>query len=184
MNYGYNYTFRSRKVGAFDPLAINGLQLYLNKNTNVNTKIASDFTVGSGGASLNGGLFPDLVSQNLVSGQFWMKRDGISSTTTVLGCWNVLANMNWKVTLDTSFLRLWISENNTTSKSITTTLPSIATWSCVSFYINGTTGDYGIRLNGNAFATGTFTPSFVGAVNLRIGRESGSTTQSYEGGLV
>ena len=129
-----------------------------NAATSINDdKIAADF---DGTNYLDGASnYLDFSTFDVLSIQFWVKRQGVGAAPTMLGVWNNGANNTWRFRMNSSantFLEVSTDGSNSVTLSGGPITPFNA-WNCVSIYINKPTKEIGFSLNGGAFITKSFT---------------------------
>lgn len=162
-----------------------GLQLYLNKDLGVNSKLAASFT-GVGESFAGAGSY-DLSTRNVLSGSFWFNRRGTTKNEMILGCWNVLGTPGsdkvWKILINhPSYSVSLVVTSNGTTETIAKSLGNapLNAWSHVAFYIDKDNAEIGFSLNNANFVTASV-DCYNAAEGIRIGRESGSLGQSFTG---
>jgi hypothetical protein len=178
--YGYRYSIRPGYV-PFNPLTdIDGLQLYLNKNTNVNTKVAADFVSANSEYLSSSSTDFDKGDEDFSFGQ-WVKFDSLGTAMPIMGKWGNSTNKRSydlrKNSVDS--IQVLISSDGTTTTALNSgTTASASTWYFVMVVYDSINDLIKISVNGGAFVTAAHSGGpYVDAspVPLYFGRDEAAT---------
>lgn len=179
--FGFNSDFRTNtNFGfvnsglAFNPLNIDGLQLYLNKDLGVNTKLAADFNgvnqyLSSGSADF------DKTTQSFTFGA-WAKFDVTSPTNTIISKSNTTSNQRGYILQRSSvdsIIRLGLSQDGITFNSIGSTVLSNSVWYFIVGVFDSVNQLGKISVNGGSFESMATTSVFNSTADFLIGGING-----------
>ena len=152
--YGYRYSVRPGYV-PFNPLTdIDGLSLYLNKNTNVNTKIAADFVAANSEYLSSSSTDFDFTTQSFTC-EGWFRWTTTLDDFAFFNKWNGTGNqrgfMCYKDATDNLRFRVSTDGTAVTTDLITSNTYAINTWHYVAFVFDSVNELLKISVNGADF---------------------------------
>jgi len=154
--FGNAYNMILPRIGGFNPLDIDGLQLYLNKDLGVNTKIAADFDGVNQHLSSASADFQK-TNTNFSFG-CWFKRDSTTGSANVMAKWSGggTDRRSYDFQLSTSgVIRLYKSEDGISSDLVVSSQTySAGTWHFAVCVFDFTNSLFKMSIDGNPFDTG------------------------------
>jgi hypothetical protein len=168
--FGNSYSKILTRLGGLNPLDIEGLNLYMNNNLGVNTKLAADFNGADQYLSSSSTDFDKFNTD--FSGAGWVMADN-------LGRLNVLSKNDGGGTNDKSMMLqllsggviLYKSDNGSSFSTIT--IPSSYTagnWVFIAYVFDFTNSLYKLSINGSSFTTGVLGASIHNSTSdFRVG---------------
>ena len=160
-SFGYGNDRPIPRLGAFNPLNIEGLSLYMNKNLGVNTKLAADFNGTTQYLSSDSTDF-DFTTESFTLGG-WFKWTSTTDDFSFFNKWKGSGDQRGFICYknNSDKLSFRISDNGTalTSQLTTTASYAINTWHYVAFVKDAVNDLIKISVNGQAFSSAVSTNS-------------------------
>ena len=160
-SFGYGNDRPIPRLGAFNPLNIEGLSLYMNKNLGVNTKLAADFNGTTQYLSSPSTDF-DFTTESFTLGG-WFKWTTTTDDFAFFNKWNGTGSQRgficYKNNSDNLSFRISANGTGLDDQLTTTTSYAINTWHYVAFVKDAVNGLIKISVNGQAFSSAVSTNS-------------------------
>jgi len=191
--YGYGYRYSARpNVLAFNPLTdIDGLSLYLNKNTNVNTKVAADFVAANSEYLSSASTDFDKTDSDFTFG-CWVYFDSSEVTTNtryIIQKLETVGQYSYALTYipgGSDNFRMIVSGDGTATTTLNSTFNApVSNWYFVTCVHDSVNDLIKISVNGNDFETTTFSGGvFLSTDSLKFGTTlAAPTTNGITGNI-
>ena len=182
--YGYGYRYSAKpSVFAFNPLTdIAGLSLYLNKNTNVNTKIAADF-VSANSEYLSSASTDFQPTDSDFSFTTWVNFDSL--TGSFMGIGGASGELCYILYSNATAIESRISINGTAwvvAQDTSTTI-AINTWYLAAFVYDSVNDLVKVSVNGNNFNVAAASGGVGGTYTNDFSLGSNGATSFINGSL-